>query len=52
MKRILLLLLSATTIAAHSQKTLSTVNTVKPKKGQKMAFEAAYKIHVSRQTRN
>lgn len=48
MKRILLLLLSATTIAAHSQKTLSTVNTVKPKKGQKMAFEAAYKIHVSK----
>lgn len=34
---------------ANSQKTdLSTVNTVKPKKGQKMAFEAAYKVHVAK----
>jgi hypothetical protein len=37
-----------TTIAAYSQppppvKDLATVNTVKPKKGQKMAFEASYK---------
>lgn len=27
---------------------LSTVNTVKPKKGQKMAFESAYKAHVAK----
>jgi len=49
MKRILLLLLMATSLAAYSQKTdLSTVNTVKPKKGQKMVFEAAYKLHVAK----
>ncbi|TAL43802.1 MAG: hypothetical protein EPN92_09665 [Chitinophagaceae bacterium] len=49
MKKILLLLLMATTLAAYSQKTdLATVNTVKPKKGQKMAFEAAYKLHVAK----
>ena len=43
------LLLSLITMAAYSQKTdLSTVNTVKPKKGQKMAFEAAYKVHVAK----
>lgn len=34
---------------SYSQKTdLSTVNTVKPNKGQKMAFEAAYKVHVAK----
>lgn len=49
MKRIILLLLMAITIVAHSQKTdLTTVNTVKVKKGQKMAFEAAYKVHVAK----
>jgi hypothetical protein len=53
MKRILVLLFMVTTIAAYSQppppvKDLATVNTVKPKKGQKMAFEAAYKIHVAK----
>ena len=49
MKKILLLLLSVLTIAAYSQKTdLTTVNTVKPKKGQKMAFEAAYKQHIAK----
>jgi hypothetical protein len=52
MKRILVLLFMATTIAVYSQpqpvKDLATVNTVKPKKGQKMAFEAAYKIHVAK----
>lgn len=49
MKRIFLLLLIPMTITAHSQKTdLTTVNTVKPKKGQKMAFEAAYKLHVAK----
>ena len=36
------------TLAAYSQKTdLVLVNTVKPKMGQKMAFEAAYKKHVA-----
>ena len=49
MKKIIFLLLSVITIAAYSQKTdLSTVNTVKPKKGQKMAFEAAYKQHIAK----
>ena len=49
MKQALLLLLAVTTLAAHSQKTsLTTVNTVKPKAGQKMAFEAAYKTHVAK----
>ncbi len=47
MKRILLLLFMACSLAAFSQKTdLSTVNTVKPKLGQKMAWEAAYKLHI------
>ncbi len=37
------------TIAAYSQKKdLVTVNAVKPKMGQKMAFEAAYKLHVAK----
>ena len=49
MKQILALLLMVLTMAAYSQKTdLTTVNTVKPKDGQKMAFEAAYKQHVSK----
>lgn len=49
MKKFLIFLLMVTTIAAYSQKTdLATVNTVKPKKGQKMAFEAAYKVHVAK----
>jgi len=49
MKQALLLLLAVTTLAAHSQKTsLTIVNTVKPKAGQKMAFEAAYKTHVAK----
>jgi len=49
MKKYLLLLLMATSLSAYSQKTdLATVNTVKPKLGQKMAFEAAYKIHVAK----
>lgn len=29
-------------------KDLTTVNTVRPKKGQKMAFEAAWKVHVAK----
>ena len=49
MKKIFVLLLMVTTIAAYSQKTdLATVNTVKPKLGQKMAFEAAYKVHIAK----
>lgn len=49
MKKILVLMLMVITLAAYSQKnTLTTVNTVKPKKGQKMAFEAAYKQHIAK----
>lgn len=49
MKKFLVLLIVATSLTAYSQKTdLATVNTVKPKKGQKMAFEAAYKVHVAK----
>ena len=53
MKRIFLLLLMVSTLAVYAQppvpvKDLSTINTVKPKKGQKMAFEAAYKVHVAK----
>jgi hypothetical protein len=53
MKRIFLLLLMVSTLASYAQppvpvKDLSTVNTVRPKKGQKMAFEAAYKAHVEK----
>lgn len=49
MKKIFLMLLSVITLAAFSQsKNLSTVNTVKPKKGQKMAFETAYKAHTAK----
>jgi len=53
MKKIFLLLLMATTLTVFSQqaqqtKDLATVNTVKPKPGQKMAFEAAYKLHIAK----
>ena len=49
MKRILLLLFMTTGLAAYAQKTdLVIVNTVQPKKGQKMAFEAAYKVHIAK----
>lgn len=53
MKKILLMLLMVTTLAVYAQPPqpltdLATVNTVKPKKGQKMAFEAAYKVHVAK----
>lgn len=49
MKKIIFLMLSMLTMAAYSQKTdLATVNTVKPKPGEKMAFEAAYKAHVAK----
>ena len=43
------MLFMAVTIAAYSQnKDLATVNSVKPKSGQKMAFEAAYKQHIAK----
>ena len=49
MKRLLLMSLAFLTMTVYSQKTdLSTVNSVKPKKGQKMAFEAAYKVHTAK----
>jgi hypothetical protein len=49
MRKIIFLLLTVITVTAYSQKTdLATVNTVKPKLGQKMAFEAAYKVHIAK----
>ncbi len=49
MRKKLLVLFMVFTVAAYSQKKdLVTVNTVKPKLGQKMAFEAAYKIHIAK----
>ncbi len=49
MKKIIFLVTMFASLAAFSQKTdLVTVNTVKPKKGQKMAFEAAYKLHIAK----
>jgi hypothetical protein len=53
MKQISILLLMVIALTASSQqatqvKDLATVNTVKPKPGQKMAFEAAYKQHVAK----
>lgn len=49
MKKILLLLFVASSLAVNAQKKdLLMVNTVKPKLGQKMAFEAAYKVHIGK----
>lgn len=53
MKKIFLFLFMSATLAAYAQppapvKDLATVNTVKPKKGMKMVFEAAYKAHVAK----
>jgi hypothetical protein len=49
MKKFLILMLMISSLASYAQKTnLLTVNTVKPKKGQKMAFEAAYKLHAAK----
>lgn len=49
MKKILVLTLLLFAVTVYSQKnTLTTVNTVKPKNGQKMAFEAAYKVHIAK----
>ena len=49
MKKFLILMFMISSMASYAQKTnLITVNTVKPLKGQKMAFEAAYKQHVAK----
>ena len=49
MKKIIVLLLSVISIVAYSQNNnLSVINSVKPKLGQKMAFEAAYKVHIAK----
>lgn len=53
MKQISILLVMAIALTASSQqatqvKDLVTVNSVKPKPGQKMAFEAAYKQHIAK----
>jgi hypothetical protein len=49
MKRFVFLLLVAVSFSAFAQKSmLYVVNTVKPKPGQRMAFEAAYKAHVAK----
>jgi hypothetical protein len=49
MKKMIFLLFAFCTFTAYSQKSsISTVNTVKPKLGQKMAFEAAYKAHIAK----
>ncbi|HET6767017.1 MAG TPA: hypothetical protein VFH08_06455 [Chitinophagaceae bacterium] len=53
MKQISILLGIVITLTASSQqatpvKDLITVNSVKPKPGQKMAFEAAYKLHIAK----
>jgi hypothetical protein len=49
MKKMIILLFALCTLTAYSQNSsISTVNTVKPKMGQKMAFEAAYKAHVAK----
>lgn len=53
MRKIIFLLLSLPILTTYAQppapaKNLSTVNTVRPKKGQKMAFEAAWKAHVAK----
>ena len=53
MKKIIFLLLITSGMSTYAQtpapvKDLYTVNTVTPKKGQKMAFEAAWKTHVAK----
>ena len=47
MKHVFLFLFMAVAITASAQ-NLATINTVKPKLGQKMAFETAYKTHVAK----
>ncbi len=49
MKQLLLGLFMLVAFSANSQQTnLTVVNTVKVKKGQRMAFEAAYKLHIAK----
>lgn len=48
MKQLLCLLLLAFAMSTTAQNNITTVNTVKPKAGQKMAWEAAYKAHIAR----
>lgn len=49
MKKSILWVFAMVAITAYSQKSdLTTVNTVRPKNGQKMAFEAAYKVHIAK----
>jgi hypothetical protein len=43
-----LLVLAAFVVDAQPKPDLITVNNVKPKNGQKMAFEAAYKAHIAK----
>ena len=48
MKQLLCLLLLAFAMSTFAQNNIATVNTVKPKAGQKMAWEAAYKTHIAK----
>jgi hypothetical protein len=49
MKNISVLLLMAASVSAFAQKAdIVTVNTVQPKSGQRMAWEAAYKMHIAK----
>jgi hypothetical protein len=48
MKQLLCLLFLAFALNTLAQNNIVTVNTVKPKMGQKMAWEAAYKAHIAR----
>lgn len=48
MKQLFVLLFMAFAISAFSQTNIVTVNTVKPKLGQKMAWETAYKAHIAK----
>lgn len=49
MKKLFFLLIMLAAVSAYSQTAnLSMVNTVRPKKGQKMAFEASWKTHVAK----
>jgi len=48
MKQLICLFFLAFAISAFSQTNIVTVNTVKPKNGSKMAWESAYKTHISK----
>lgn len=50
MKKLIAGLLIVVAFAAYAQPkpNIITVNSVRPKKGQKMAFEAAYKVHIAK----